>query len=267
MQAEKFLVIGSDKKMQACRSRLNELGFEASCCDGESLKKKLPHYRSIILPIPTVANGFISGTGISVGELCDKLSKDQFVFYGNLGSNPFGEKGKSYYNKSFLIKNSRLTAQGTMRIILESTDRDIYTLKSAVLGYGKCGRAICKSLRANGADTTVVTRNPFSAVLAENEGLKSIGFKDFCKEAADFDIIVNTVPCNILGKETMEKLTKRNMYIEIASKPYGFNINEIDKYNFRYVLAESLPGRFTPTSAGANIADTVIEMIKEDKNE
>ena len=45
------------------------------------------------------------------------------------------------------------------------------------------------------------------------------------------------------------------------------NINEIDKYNFRYVLAESLPGRFTPTSAGANIADTVIEMIKEDKNE
>ena len=98
MQAEKFLVIGSDKKMQACRSRLNELGFEASCCDGESLKKKLPHYRSIILPIPTVANGFISGTGISVGELCDKLSKDQFVFYGNLGNNPFGEKGKSYYN-------------------------------------------------------------------------------------------------------------------------------------------------------------------------
>ena len=84
MQAEKFLVIGSDKKMQACRSRLNELGFEASCCDGESLKKRLPHYRSIILPIPTVANGFISGTGISVGELCDKLSKDQFVFYGNL---------------------------------------------------------------------------------------------------------------------------------------------------------------------------------------
>ena len=78
---------------------------------------------------------------------------------------------------------------------------------------------------------------------------------------------MNTVPHNILSKKTMEKLTKRNLYIEIASKPYGFNINEIDKYNFRYVLAESLPGRFTPTSAGANIADTVIEMIKEDKNE
>lgn len=267
MQAEKFLTVGSDKKMQACRNRLNELGFAASCCDGDSLNKKLPFYRNIILPIPTLANGVISGTGISVGELCEKLTKDQLVFYGNLSNNPFGERGKSYYNESFLIKNSRLTAQGTMRIILESTDRDIYTLKAAVLGYGRCGRSICKSLQAVGANTTVVTRNPFSAALAENEMLSSIGFGEFREKAADFDVIVNTVPYNILDKEAMEKLTKRNLYIEIASKPYGFNINEIDKYNFRYVLAESLPGRFTPTSAGANIADTVIEMIKEGKNE
>ena len=74
MQAEKFLVIGSDKKMQACRSRLNELGFEASCCDGESLKKRLPHYRSIILPIPTVANGFISGTSASFAISFQRIS-------------------------------------------------------------------------------------------------------------------------------------------------------------------------------------------------
>ena len=65
----------------------------------------------------------------------------------------------------------------------------------------------------------------------------------------------------------MEKLTKQNLYVEIASKPYGFNINEIDKYNFRYVLAESLPGRFTAESAGAYIADTVTEILKEGKNE
>ena len=267
MQAEKFLVIGIDKKMQACRSRLTDLGFDASCCDGDTLKQMLPFYCNIILPIPTLANGVISGTGISVSELCEKLSENQLVFYGNLGNNPFGASGKSYYNESFLVKNSRLTAQGAMRIILENTDRDVYTLKAAVLGYGRCGRAICKSLQSNGVSTTVVTRNPFSAALAENEKLESTDFKVFCKKAADFDVIVNTVPHNILSKKTMEKLTKRNLYIEIASKPYGFNINEIDKYNFRYVLAESLPGRFTPTSAGANIADTVIEMIKEDKNE
>ena len=75
MQAEKFLVIGSDKKMQACRSRLTDLGFDASCCDGDTLKQTLPFYCNIILPIPTLANGVISGTGISVSELCEKLSE------------------------------------------------------------------------------------------------------------------------------------------------------------------------------------------------
>lgn len=267
MQAEKFLIIGNDKKMQACRNRFVELGFTASCCDGEGSEEKIASAKNIILPIPTVANGVISGTRITLEELCGFLSDNQTVFYGNLKENPFGKRGKCYYNESFLIKNSRLTAQGTLKIILESTDRDMYSLHAAVLGYGRCGRAICKALQSNGADTTLVTRTPYSTVLAENEKLRSIDFREFCKTASTFDIIVNTVPHNILGIDTMEKLTKKNLYIEIASKPYGFNINEIDKYNFRYVLAESLPGRLTPTSAGANIADTVIEILKEGKNE
>ena len=92
-------------------------------------------------------------------------------------------------------------------------------------------------------------------------------YDEFFGKIRDFDIIVNTVPYNILDRGTMERLTSKNLYVEIASKPYGFNINETDKYNFRYILAESLPGRFTPTSAGANIADTVIELIKEGKDE
>ncbi len=80
MQAEKFLVIGSDKKMQACRSRLNELGFEASCCDGESLKEKLPHYRSIILPIPTVANGLFRGQGYPAASFAISVQRISSFF-------------------------------------------------------------------------------------------------------------------------------------------------------------------------------------------
>ena len=101
MQAEKFLVIGSDKKMQACRSRLTDLGFDASCCDGDTLKQTLPFYCNIILPIPTLANGVISGTGISVSELCEKLSENQLVFYGNLGKRTHARTADSYKMNSF----------------------------------------------------------------------------------------------------------------------------------------------------------------------
>lgn len=261
MQVEKFLIIGNDKKQQACRNRLNERGFVAACCDGEAVFDEMRHYSSIILPIPTLANGCISGTRLTLSELEQELSREQRVFYGNLDYSPFGEKSVSYYNESFLVKNSRLTAQGVLRLMLENTDKDLSTLKAAVLGYGRCGKAICKSLRANGVSTFSVSRKAYSAVLAENDGLEAMQYNEFYEKISGFDVIVNTVPYNILGRESMERLTKRNIYIEIASKPYGFNINETDKYNFRYILAESLPGRFTPTSAGINIADTVLEML------
>lgn len=267
MQAEKFLIVGNDKKMQACRNRLTSLDFDASCCDGKDFEEKLPLFSYIILPLPTLANGFISGTEMTVDKLCKMLSNNQLVFYGNLGSNPFGKNGRCYYNESFLLKNSRLTAQVTLRLILENTGKDLCDLNSAVLGYGRCGKAICKALSANGISTAVVTRKSPEAVLDENKNAEAVNINKFVEKIADFDIIINTVPYNILDKETMKKLSKRNLYIEIASKPYGFNINEIDKYIFRYILAESLPGRFTPTSAGANIADTVIEIMKEDMNE
>lgn len=267
MQGEKFLLIGNDKKMQACANRLIQRGYFATCCEKEEIGNILPFYPNIILPLPTLANGIISGTGLSSEGFAELLGKTQRVFYGNLSYNPFGERALSYYNESFLVKNSRLTAQGTLRIILENTDRDIYSMKAAVLGYGRCGKAICKVLQSNGADVVSVSRSHYSTTVAENEKLSTMRFEEFFGNIQNFDVIVNTVPYNIIGKAAAERLTKKNLYIEIASKPYGFNINETDKYNFRYILAESLPGRFTPASAGENIADTVIEMIKEGKDE
>lgn len=267
MQAEKFLLIGNDKKMQACQKRLAERGFTASCCEADEVERNVVFYPNIILPLPTLANGVISGTGLSADEFFHLTGEKQRIFYGNLTENPFGGRGVSYYNESFLVKNSRLTAQGMLRITLENVDRDLYSMNAAVLGYGRCGNAICKSLQANGARVVSVSRNSHSAELARNERLIPMTYDEFFRKIRDFDIIVNTVPYNILDRGTMERLTSKNLYIEIASKPYGFNINETDKYNFRYILAESLPGRFTPTSAGANIADTVIELIKEGKDE
>lgn len=267
MQGEKFLLLGTDRKMMSCKKRLEEKGYFAVCLDGEDVAYALARYNNIILPLPTVANGYITGTRLSVAELVENIGDEQRVFYGNLNGNPFGKNGISYYNESFLVINSRLTAQGVLRLILESIDVDMYSLNVAVLGYGRCGSAVCRLLQANGADVTSVSRRAYSAVCAENERHRAIGFDEFFKEISNFDVIVNTVPYNILGKDSTERLTKRNLYIEIASKPYGFNINEIDKYNFRYILAESLPGRFTPSSAGVGIADTVIEIMKEGENE
>lgn len=259
---KKILVFGSDRKMISCRKRLRELGFNAVCSEGDGWEALVRNTDMIILPLPTVANGCISG--VPFESFCAQLSEKHTVFCGNISEDVFPCRAYSYYyDGGFLIKNSRLTAQGTLKLILENTETDLHSMKTAVIGYGRCGREICRSLKNNGADVTSFSRRSQSLTAAENDGMHSENIKHLNEKLGDFDITVNTVPCNIIDKKGLERLTERNLYVEAASRPYGFNIAEADKYNFRYVLAESLPGKFTPVSAGINIADTVAGMIKE----
>lgn len=263
MKENNFLVFGNDEKMIACRKRLTEYGYEAVNFEGGDAENEIKKYRNIILPLPTLANGCVSGAGITFEKFCSYLDLSHTVFSGNVGADAFPCKAYSYYeNEGFLVKNSRLTAQGTLRLILENTRTDIHGASSAVIGYGHCGREICRILKNCGAQVTSFSRSFSAAVRAENEGMYTDNIDGANIRLHEFDIIVNTVPFNIIKTDSLERLTRENMYIETASKPYGFNIADTDKYNFRYILAESLPGRFTPVSAGINIADTVVS-IKE----
>ncbi len=261
---ENFLIAGNDRKMTECKNRLNQKGFISNCSHGNDFISLLPMYKYIILPLPTVANGFVSGTSRTVKELNEVLSDDQIVFFGNLPLYSFGEKGHSYYNdEAFLIENSRLTAQGVLKIILENIQIDLKTLNVAVLGFGRCGKAVCSLLKNCGFCVTSFSRRRYPKTLAENDGYKVADIGDIDACISCFDIIVNTIPNNIISEKGLEKLNEKNLYIEIASKPYGFDISNTDVYNFKYVLGESLPGKFTPVSAGMNIADTVLEILKE----
>ena len=263
MKDNKFLVMGKDEKMLSCCRRLNELGLSAECCEACNGDKKISDFENIVLPLPTVANGCISGTAVGFDDFCAVLDKSQTVFCGNVSCKRFPCKAFSYYtDEGFLIKNSRLTAQGVLRIVLENTEKDLHSMAAAVTGYGHCGREICRLLKKCGAEVTSFSRRSQTRVLAENDGVKADKIENINRRIKEFNLTVNTVPCNIINSG-LGGMSRENLYIEIASKPYGFNIADTDKYNFRYILAESLPGRFTPVSAGINIADTVYSLTGE----
>lgn len=265
MNSGVFLVLGNDKKMKACRKRLVDRGFSAQNIDLSAELKRIDRSDYIILPLPSVANAKINGTDISFTELLSVIDNGQMVFCGNIDVSSYKNFYSYYSNESFLLKNSRLTAQGVLKIIIDNTEDDIRNINVAVLGYGRCGRAVCRLLSSCGMNITSFSRRYETVTLAEDEGIVAGKIDDFRETILHFDIIVNTIPMNILTKNEISQLNQNNIYIEVASKPYGFDISETDIFNFRYILAESLPGRFTPKSAGYNIADTVLSMIKGDE--
>lgn len=268
MKGEKFLVVGKDKKMCACRDRIISKGYRCECTDKQEVLSVIPDYRYIILPLPTLCDGFITGTKIEIKAFISALTDKQTVFFGNISDSIFPLTAYSYYyNEAFLCANSCLTAQGVLRLILENVERDINLLSVAVLGYGRCGKEICRYLRNSGFSVTSFSRRTQTRLQAESNGVLSDDIKNITEKLYGFDIIVNTVPSNIIDKNSLAKFNDNSLYIETASKPFGFDVSEIDSCSFRYVSASGLPGRFTPISAGENIADTVLDIIKEGKHE
>ncbi len=265
MKVDSFLILGSDKKMIACRDRLRERDFRADVFDRKSSIENIKCYNYLILPLPTIANSKINGTSISLTELISELDENQKVFCGNLKTDLYKNFYSYYYDESFLINNSRLTAQGVLRLITENIEKDYKNSKVLVIGYGRCGKSVCKLLKNCGMQTTSVSRKRDTKTLAENDGILVEDLNNLNQIISDFDIIINTVPVNIINREGISKLSQKNIYIEIASKPYGFDISEYDVFNFKYILGESLPGRFTPVTAGYNIADTVLNILKEEE--
>lgn len=259
-----FLITGNDEKMKSCKKRLNELRIKADCFEKNTPLTAIGEYENIILPLPTVINGKIAGMELTPNEFNSFLNKNQTVFCGNIAPESFPCRAFSYYSdEEFLIKNSRLTAQGTLRIILDNIKTDLSVISVAVIGYGKCGREICKLLKNTGADVTSFSRRTETLALSKNDGLKAQKCSKINAVLQNYDIIVNTVPCNIIDNSTLEQLSSDTVYVEVASKPYGIDIAAAEKFNFRYVPAPALPGRFTPVGAGRNIADTVAGIIKE----
>ena len=259
----RILVVGNDEKMWSCCNRLMLHGFDAFCID-RPLKECLDICRLIVLQIPTFRYEFVCGTDIYADEFCCMLTDKHTVFSGNVSADFFPCKAFCYgENKNFKENNSRLTAQGTLKIILESVKTDLTSLKAAVLGYGACGKEICRVLKNNGVSVTSYSRRDISQREAEKNGIPAVKLDEINETADRFDIIVNTVPFNIVDETGLSRMTEKTLYIEIASKPFGFNPVLADSYCFGYVQAGGLPGRFTPVGAGINIADTVDKIIKE----
>ncbi|MDE6661053.1 MAG: hypothetical protein K2J93_04475 [Anaeroplasmataceae bacterium] len=67
--------------------------------------------------------------------------------------------------------------------------------------------------------------------------------------------IINTVPYNL--DWDYSKLTDKRI-IDVASAPYGFDINKINDYKIQYEIVGAIPSKFAYISA-ANIIKKYIE--------
>ncbi|MDE6407218.1 MAG: hypothetical protein K2K48_01575 [Anaeroplasmataceae bacterium] len=147
----------------------------------------------------------------------------------------------------FVIPNAKLTSMGIIDY-LSRKNLAVSDQKVLIVGFGNIGFTLAELLKANDCSFSIYPTNEAEEKYAHLLGYSITDFKDY-------DVLINTVPYN-LDWDYASLRGKR--IIDVASAPYGFDINKIYEYGICYEIVSAIPSKFAYASA-ANIIKKYIE--------
>ena len=278
-----IVIVGGDKRQKYLKEYLAQKGFSVSSYglfdwddDTDKLKSEIQENSLVVLPLPATRNDQtivmpFSKREISIDHLVSFLGKDNVVFGGIIKGELLSRLRETnipfidYYDDSFIEKNAVLTAFGALKILLEHIDFALPLGKYAIIGYGRIAKETVSLLKALSCDTTVFARNNSQREDANIKGCKALAISGLSSCVKDFDVIINTVPSQIISEDILKNINKETKIIELASAPYGIDFDLARKYSIDVIKAFGLPGKYTPKTAGEIIGKRIEEFLQREE--
>lgn len=284
MKNSKIAFIGGDKRMFFCAEALYDMGYEcalfgfdkisghASSTRCATLQDCVINSSAIILPLPLTRDGkTVNSLGRSEIMLSDvfEIATGIPIFAGNVTSEvaqlaqSFGHTISDYYeNETFIYKNALATAEGAVFLAMQHSDKTLFGSKVLITGFGRIAKYTARLLDSFGADICICARKEQDRAYAQTLGYTAIDFESLKSEIHGFDIAINTVPANVFSEQVLSNMQSDQIYIELASAPYGTSKTLADKYNIEICDGRGLPSRYSPRSAGGFIADEISRELE-----
>lgn len=189
-----------------------------------------------------------------------KVPEGSVVFAGNLKEEIreiFGDKKLKHVNfldfEDFAVKNAVLTAEATLPVLIEHTDRSVFDQKILIMGLGRIGKALAILFDKLGVDySCMVTEREldYASIYARKYFTK----KELLNKALNFDTIINTIPTKMFEDKDIGRIADETVFIELAS----IKCLDDTKANFKFIWALALPTKYTPMSAAELMKEVVL---------
>jgi dipicolinate synthase subunit A len=162
------------------------------------------------------------------------------------------------------IYNSIPTAEGALMMAIQNTDITIHGSTCMVLGLGRTGLTMARTLQGLGAKVKAGVRREESFARSFEMGFEPFYISDLARRVGDIDLLFNTIPTMIVTAQVIAQLPLRTVIIDLASKPGGTDFRFAEKRGIKALLAPGLPGIVAPKTAGRIIANSLTQIILED---
>lgn len=265
---KRILILGGDdRQKELLKLFKGEKASVTAVFETKSLPEetKVNKYDLIVLPIPCSKDGktVFSANGKLSLSLFDALNfstRGTFIVGGNF-SDSFRTAAEEketvlfdlFGEKDFALYNAYLTAQGAVRLLLESTKEYVVLRRTIVTGFGKVGKATALFLKNLGLDVYVFARRNEALTEARALGFKTIEKGNLSPCVHLFDYIFNTVPGRLFTERDICRFKRGAVYFELASSPFGAEKSDFEKSEATFVFGGGLPGKYCPMAAAKEI--------------
>ncbi len=261
MKHDFFLVSsdrGPDRRMEELERSLSKKERVYSLSSPEDLTKV--ESPVVILPF------FIKDE--RAAELISMAKRGTPVFAGHLGEETrkiIDELSLDYTDildeEGFCRDNALITAEGALSLIINSTDETLYSMRVAILGYGRIGERLARMLLSLGATVRVFSSNSDELARAKTRGISACHL--WQRENMDiFRAVVNTVPLrHVIDEDTLYSLSDSAYILDLASGENNVNWKVMNSLMLKGEKASSLPSKVSPKSAALAVERAIFRHL------
>lgn len=230
----------------------------------------------IIGPVPMTNDNInltapFSESKIEIAELVNCMSGKEKLFIAGKISDKLSEdmlsKGiKSidlFKREEYVVLNTIATAEGTIQIAMENTQKTVHGSNVLIMGFGRVGKVLAKMLDGIGAKVSCEARKHSDIAWIKAYGYNPIMLSEIDTELGNFDIIINTIPFQILEGERLDYIKKECVIIDLSANPGGVDRKAAKEKNLNVIWALSLAGKVAPITSAEFIKETLFNILKE----
>ena len=162
------------------------------------------------------------------------------------------------------LENAWLTAEGAISAVMNRANRALKDCRCLVIGWGRIGRALTELLIGLGAEVTVASRSEKGRNGAIERGAQSISTYNMKEALWGKNVVFSTPPERVLGEEELTYAEKDVLIVDLASAPYGVDLEAAERLNLKAWREPGLPGRYCPYSAACALLRAIGRVEEED---
>lgn len=234
-----LFIPGDDARMRMVKDLSVQRGHQLTTVD---------KCHAVLLPLPDSASAFpalVSCQGRGRLMLHGRLSNVQQQVLQQHG----WQLKDIQADETYVQENALISAEGALAAAMQEVNFTLCGAVCVIVGYGRIAKELARLLRAMGATVRIVARRRKARFNARLHGARAYSISQMEKAFNGAQILFNTVPSQIISTQSLHFLSPKALVMELASPPYGFDLEAARGLGFNVMLASGIPSRYAPSTA------------------